>query len=387
MPTVRLTVASLESSSGWSAETAISPSVLSSDDGDTSAVRSNSGGDFMYFTLATSDLPDNAMISNIVFGASVSKINNEDALTRNLVKVGSSTYESGNFSPSAVGVYQNATYAFTSNPTNGQPWTTSDVASLQVGLKKENGAPQRCSFIYADVDYTIITSATTTSFGSAVSTMSVNLPANIAAENLLVAIVSVRNTGTWTLPTGWSQLFAPVAAGGVGGFTAFYKVATGSEGSSNSWTASTATTASWQVRRITSWHGTTPPEAATANSGGAVSTNNPPALTPSWGSANTLWLAAMGNTAQTVSITAAPAGYADNVANPVSSGGSAANTGTAYRQNIGATEDPAGFSTGSDRWWMAATIAIRPSGTVEPSGPVIKRYNGSSFVDVVAVVI
>lgn len=232
-------------------------------------------------------------------------------------------------------------------------WTWNHVSSVTASLGVIEILPSTSLFPET-------TGAVTTSFASSVSSMPVNLPSSIASGDLLIAIAEVRNSGTWTLPSGWTQLFSPVAAGGVGDFTAFYRICDGTEGSTATWTASVASTASWQVRQITNWQGTTPPEVTTANSGGAVSTNNPPSLTPSWGADNTLWLAVMGDTAQTVSITGAPTNYDDLTSNSVSSGGSACNTGSAFRQTNTATEDPAGFTTGSDRWWMAATIAIRP---------------------------
>lgn len=206
------------------------------------------------------------------------------------------------------------------------------------------------------------TTATTTGFSTSVTSMPVNLPASISSGDLLIAIVEVRNSGTWsTIPTGWNQIFTPVAAGGVGDFTAFYKIATGSEGSTATWVASVGTTASWQTRKITSWHGTTPPEAITKNSGGSVSTNSFNALTPSWGADDTLWLATMGTTASGTTITGAQTNYSDLVSNNVSSGGSQCNTGTSYRQLNASSETPGAFTTSSDRWWVTAVIAVRPA--------------------------
>lgn len=226
----------------------------------------------------------------------------------------------------------------------------------------------------AQAAFPTVGAASVTSFATSVTSMAVNLPASISSGDLLIAVAETRNVVTWsTIPTGFAQIFSPVAAGGVGTLTAFYKIATGSEGATVTWIANTGTTASWQTRKITTWHGTTPPEATTANSGGAVSTNNPPSLTPSWGSADTAWLAIMGNTAQSVTITVAPTNYTDLTSNAVSSGGAAANSGTAYRQLTATSEDPGAFTTGSDRWWMAATIGIRPA---VAGGSSIKTVNG-----------
>lgn len=264
-----------------------------------------------------------------------------------------------------VGTSQTAVGSYKGTVTHGgaEVWRqTSNTASIgSVTMNLVTPSSSTGAMVAFEIVPSVVSSAIKTGFASSVTSMAVNLPASISSGDLLIAIVEVRNSGTWTKPTGWTQIFAPVAAGGVGDFTAFYKIADGTEGSTATWTASVASTASWQVRKITDWDGTAAPEAATANSGGAVSTNNPPSLTPSWGADNTIWLAVMGDTAQTVSITGAPANYSDITANPISSGGAAVNTGSAYRTNNTATEDPGGFSTGSDRWWVAATIAIKPS--------------------------
>lgn len=158
MATVRITVNSLVSSVGWDAEGPVTVAKLSTDDGAASAVYSPTSGNNMYFLMDVSPIPDGATINSVNFGASVSKLDPVDALTRMTIKVGGNPYESGNFSPSAAGVFQYTTstapYSFNTNPSNGQPWTKDSLSVTQNGIKKENGAGQRCSYIFADVDYT-----------------------------------------------------------------------------------------------------------------------------------------------------------------------------------------------------------------------------------------
>lgn len=225
-----------------------------------------------------------------------------------------------------------------------------------------------------------ITSAQTTTFASSVTSMSVNLPPDILSGDLLIAHVGIRNTGTWTAPTGWVSLASQLGGGSVGQTDVWYKVADGSEGSTATWTAGVATTAAWQVRRIISWHGTTPPEAAKTN-GDSTTAPNPPSLTPSWGAEDTIWLALAGSAANTMNFTAAPTNYVDLTSTVASSGGGASNAGSAIRQNNTATEDPGVFTTSQNRWWSAITVAVRPAGS--GGGPTLtngfKVYDGSSF--------
>jgi len=219
--------------------------------------------------------------------------------------------------------------------------------------------------------------ATATTFASSVTSMAVSLPASIASGDLLIAHVGVRNAGTWTLPSGWVALTEQAGGGAVGEMGVWYKIATGSEGASATWTTNTATTAAWQVRKITGWHGTTPPE-LTATSGDAVAVN-PPSRTASWGAADTLWLAVVGSSANTMSFTAAPTNYTSLTTTTASTGGGASNAGSAVRQLNAASEDPGTFTTSTNRWWAAATIAVRPSAGAPATTGQIKVYNGSSF--------
>lgn len=222
------------------------------------------------------------------------------------------------------------------------------------------------------------TSPATTIFSISVTSMAVNLPATISAGDLLIAHVGVRNPGSWTLPSGWVTLQELGGGGGVGETGVWYKIADGTEGATATWVTSVGTSAAWQVRKITSWHGTTPPEFTSSN-GDFTTPPNPPSLTPSWGADDTLWLALVGSSANTMNFTGAPTNYSDLASTTASAGGGAANAGSAIRQHNTATEDPGTFTTSQDRWWAAFTVAVRPAGAGGSTGQV-KVWGGSSFV-------
>jgi len=206
-------------------------------------------------------------------------------------------------------------------------------------------------------------SPTATAFDSTVTSMSVNLPASISSGDLLIAYEEQRNNATFTsgTPAGWTALSSQQGGGSAGQMRVWYRIATGTEGSTATWTASIATTAVWHVIKVTSWHGTAPPE-DTTSSGDATSAN-PPSLTPSWGAADTLWIALAGNTAtgETTGFTAAPTNYSNLQSNGASSGGSSCNIASATRQLNASSEDPGTFSPNSNRFWTAATLAVRPA--------------------------
>jgi hypothetical protein len=204
---------------------------------------------------------------------------------------------------------------------------------------------------------------TTTQFSSSVTSMAVNMPPVTDPGDLLIALVHVRNDGTWTKPDDWNDIsgLSQLGGGSVGKLDGFYKIADGTE-SGATWTASTATTAVWQVIRVAGWNDETPPVADTSS--GDVSAADPPNLAPSWGSAHTLWLAVAGHSAASDSAwNAAPTNYSGFTINGVSAGGASVSLATAYRILEASSENPGTFTVdGSNRWWAAATIGIRPAG-------------------------
>lgn len=95
-----------------------------------------------------------------------------------------------------------------------------------------------------------VTAPTTTAISSALSTMNVNIPGSLSDGDLLLAAVEVQNSGTWTMPVGWVQLTNQAGGSNTGQLTTFYKIATGTEGSTEAFVLSTTSTAVWQVRKI-----------------------------------------------------------------------------------------------------------------------------------------
>jgi hypothetical protein len=144
----------------------------------------------------------------------------------------------------------------------------------------------------------------------------------------------------------------------------FEKVAAGTEsGTTPTWVASTATTAVWQVIRVTGAHASTASEVTTAS--GDATAANPPSITPSGGANDYLVIAVAGHAAvSAAAFTAGPSGYSGFLNSGASSGGSAVSIATATKQLSSATtEDPGTFTAGgSNRFWAAATIAVYPSG-------------------------
>ena len=115
------------------------------------------------------------------------------------------------------------------------------------------------------------------------------LPSGIQAGELLVLFVAAGPFGGGTAdiiaPSGWTQLFHTA---NTDRFGCYYKVATGSEGATVA--VSTTGNRSWATNsyRVSGYQGT--PVAGTSATG-ATASPNPPSVSPSWGSAKTLWIA------------------------------------------------------------------------------------------------
>lgn len=216
------------------------------------------------------------------------------------------------------------------------------------------------------MSFPTITAPTVTKFATSYTSMVVNLPASITAGKLLLAFVEVRNTGTFTPPSGWTQFFTQAGGSSVGRLTGFYKIATGSEGATATWVASFGTSAIWRTYMVDNWHGTTPPEAASA-AGDYTTGPNSPSLSPSWGADDTLWLSIAANTASATFVNGAPSGYGNYSKDTASSGGAQVQMAHSDRQLNAASEDPGAFSIPSNvRYWAAVTVAIRPGAGGEP---------------------
>lgn len=215
---------------------------------------------------------------------------------------------------------------------------------------------------------TLTTPTTLTSLASGSSPYTVNLP-SVAAGDLLLIILATDGNATvagnlTTFATGtlWSNSTASTLR-----ISVYYRICDGSEASTVTYTQSAGEDFVCRVLKYAagSWHGTTPPQAATP-AGGTSTSPNPPALTPSWGAEDTQWIAvAFPNSTQN----SAPAGYPSNCPDNQLGARSRGATGQATlylaTANVNtATFDPDAFSatvSGSVDW-QAGTIAVRGPG-------------------------
>lgn len=192
---------------------------------------------------------------------------------------------------------------------------------------------------------------------SATTSHTINFPASVASGDLLV-LVTACESGFLTID-GFSELVA-INNGVVG--RVYYKVATGSEGGSATFTTGGSVESCYAIYRITGQNAS-----GFIEDGSASADADPASLTPSWGSADTLWLACIaGRNSSNPQITAAPSGYSSLVAADVEAGIFDICCAIAYRQNAAATEDPGAFTAPGGTNAASVTVGIRPF--VDPDG-------------------
>ncbi|KKN20429.1 hypothetical protein LCGC14_0935660 [marine sediment metagenome] len=185
----------------------------------------------------------------------------------------------------------------------------------------------------------------------------VALPAGIVSGELLLVFFSTAsgtsNAVTW--PSGWTEYFE-VNQGTNAKLNGAYRQADGTEGASITVTTSLGRRSAHSSYRISGAEdpATQVPESSTAT--GLSTDGDPPSLTPTGGSKDYLWFAAIGISADD-SAMGAPTNYA-NLLNQATANPS---LGSADRSLNAASEDPGTF-TSINASWAVATVAVHPSG-------------------------
>lgn len=207
-------------------------------------------------------------------------------------------------------------------------------------------------------------SGITTAFNSSVASHTITLPATINAGDLILVMTLRSTTSAITGPAGlsYSSLTSLSAAGSASAYQLFYKTALGTEGG----TTITFTTGAgvttvlicWIVQAGT-WQGS--PQQAGYN-GDTGMTADPPSLTPAWGAANNLWIAAYGGR-QNASVSSWPLPDNQTTITTGSAGTGGRSMSACSTVSSVASLDPTAFSlVGAENGnKIAITTAIRPA--------------------------
>lgn len=188
----------------------------------------------------------------------------------------------------------------------------------------------------------------------------INLPTGISVGDLILTSFCFDGDGTNVSSfTGYTQLFDnPFSLADQGRHFVYYRVATGSEGSTASLTSSTSTRFVAWTGLIKGWNSSFVPEFSFTDYQG---TNpDPPSLTPTWGNQSCLWLAIAAGRA-TAGAGAAVTAYPTDYSYYQNSEALAArmSMGVAARQLTASSQDPGTFTMSLTSNFSVATIAIR----------------------------
>lgn len=195
--------------------------------------------------------------------------------------------------------------------------------------------------------------------GAGATSLTVPLPSGIVAGNLLLVFVSwVSSSTTLTTPTGWTAAYKDNIAGFSKNSALFYKIASGSEGASVSIAASASSLMNAISLRITGSDTAVAP-AFGARATGAAAAITAPALSPSWGSANTLWIVFSGSSLSSGgTVSSYPTGFTDN--HVLENGGTGISTIATHNDTV-ATETPGALTWGATPTGdMAVLVGIKP---------------------------
>jgi len=181
----------------------------------------------------------------------------------------------------------------------------------------------------------------------------VNLPADISADDLLLVFFASDAIPTITFPGGWTLLFQEVRQTFVK-MGVWYRVADGEEDATIVVTTDSERMSTHTSYRITGYSET--PEAGTPD-GGWGNDPDPLSLTPTWGAKDTLWFVFCGYFDGNRAVEDYPILYTDGRNDRCNDCG----VGTARRERNIITEDPGKFRLSGDVPFVVNTIAIQPA--------------------------
>jgi hypothetical protein len=209
--------------------------------------------------------------------------------------------------------------------------------------------------------FPVVESLSASSFAVHAQSHAVAMPAAVSAGDLLLCIFTSHAFATVTTPAGWTSI-GTTLNGTVVRTSRYAKRADGTEGGTTvDFQTSVMETAVAHVYRITGWFddGVLTNAIGDAAVVGTGLSPDPPALTPTWAVAKTLWIAAYG--AENLGVTAGyPAGYTNGRYDESGGVVGRASMASARRESAVATEDPGPFTNNADQAWVGVTIAIRP---------------------------
>lgn len=138
--------------SGWADEGGDYTRVQS-DDGDTTRLYTPTSGSTRTFAISDTSGLSGATINSVTVYAKVRNLNPIDSNNQLGVRISGVNYFSADKTNNGE-TYVLISHAMTTNPATGLAWTTSDIDSAEIAIRKNDAIGTGLTYMYAEVDYT-----------------------------------------------------------------------------------------------------------------------------------------------------------------------------------------------------------------------------------------
>ncbi|MBE2224705.1 MAG: hypothetical protein IAF02_24405, partial [Anaerolineae bacterium] len=215
-----------------------------------------------------------------------------------------------------------------------------------------------------------------------VTTLTINRPANTAANDLLLAAIATDGSRTIAAPTGWTIINRGNSGGEVS-LAVFYKIATGTEPGNYAFTWTGGEQATGTIMRYT---GVNPSSPINTSGFGTGTSNAPTAPTVTTTTAETMVVRIFA-TDDDDNPFAFPTGYSGRVMLESSATDFSVSLGLADVQQVAAgATGTAAFGMGATEEWRAVTVALNRLSTApianQVKGVVFRDYNADGVNDI-----
>lgn len=157
MSTVTVTPSanSAVNSSGWPDNGPADYTKINTSDGDTTYIYTPTANSLVTYPTSSAGLSGTETINSVTVHTLIKSLDPVSSTTAAVVYTHSTSYAgSSNDTVTNNTSYIDFSNTWTTNPNTGAAWTVAEVNAMEIGVKKINSAGQRCTYIYAVVDYT-----------------------------------------------------------------------------------------------------------------------------------------------------------------------------------------------------------------------------------------
>ena len=221
--------------------------------------------------------------------------------------------------------------------------------------------------------FPVVESVTPTTFASNTTAHAVNMPATCNAGDLKLVLFASDGSAAVTTPTGWTLLYSTASSSLARG-SAYARVHAEGDPATVNFVTASGEQAAAQCFRISGWYGAVA-GGVEARAAEVVSSAapDPSIFSPSWGSADNLWISAAASSAA-ATLTSAPSGYSDTVSTISAASTAGAQQYSARKTATSGSDDPGAWVFSASQPNVFSTIAVRGA-----AGLALTPQTGSAY--------